>query len=303
MSAPVSGSNKSNIGWKASAIVFIFLTIGASALAYYYYAQNQNNVSNYVSKTADSNFYYSQWQSDESKISDLNQQISADNSQIASDKATISADNSQIAQLQSQVYNPACKPNCDSMITQLNGQINSLSAQIATDNSQIAADMVLIQSLNSQIANLRNILGLKLSQVFASGVTKNLPRCGETGDPSCQGSSACTNPSNCTPQFIDPSDFLTFCASSCYQGVLTLSWTSTVAMSVTFMSTYHTSSAISMSSSSTSSGNFAFPIIANFTANNGLTTSGFHNDSCTKDVSGNYHCAAVSLTYSETFDY
>jgi hypothetical protein len=134
-------------------------------------------------------------------------------------------------------------------------------------------------------------------------VTKNLPRCGETGDPSCQGSSACTNSSMCTPQFIDPSDFLTFCASSCYQGVLTLSWTSTVAMSVTFMSTYHSSSAISMSSSSTSSGNFAFPIVANFTATNGLTTSGFHNDSCTKDASGNYHCAAVSLTYTETFDY
>ena len=310
MSSTSSESKKRTLGWKIAGVVFILLTVGASALAYYYYGQNQNNINKSILNAADRDRYNAQWQSDESTIATMNLQISSDNSQIAADKTTISADLSQITQLQSQMYNPACQPNCDSVVAQLNAQIvslkaqvDSLNAQITIDNNQIAADSILIQSLNSQILNLQAILGIKKSQVIASGVTKNEPQCGEINQPSCQGSSACTNPANCTPQYILPSDFLSFCSLSCYQGVLVVSWSSTVSMTISFTSAYHSSTAISLSSSSTSSGDFAFPIIANFSSTGGLSTNGFHNDSCSKDSNGNYHCAAVSLTYSETFDY
>lgn len=80
MSGAISGSNKSNLVWKITAVVFVILTIGASTLAYYYYGQNQNKISN----AANANNYYSQWQADETKISSLNQQISSDQSQIQS---------------------------------------------------------------------------------------------------------------------------------------------------------------------------------------------------------------------------
>ena len=302
-SSASSESKRSNFSWKVIAIVFIVLTIGASALAYFYYGQNQNNISNSVSNTADRNYYYSQWQSDESKITSLNQQISFDNSQIAADKTAISADQSQITQLQSELYNPLCKPNCDSQISQLNAQITTLNAQIGTDNSLIAADSLEIQSLNAQIANLQSILGLGKTQVIARDVTINEPQCGETNQPICQGSSACTNPANCTPQYILPNNFQSFCSPSCDQGVLLVNWTSTQSMTVSFTSSFHGSSTISMFSSSSTAGDFAFPIIANFSSTGSLTANGFHNDSCTKDISGNYHCAAVSLTYWETFVY
>ncbi len=301
MSAPAATASIAT--WRITSIVFIILTVGASAAAYYYYGQNQNNISNTISKTADRNYYYSQWQADESKISSLNQQITTDQTQITADESQISSDKTQISQLQSQLYNPACKPNCDSLINQLNTQISSLNSEIANDTAQIAADASLVQSLQNEIAGLRDILGIRKSQVIASGVTLNEPQCGETNQPICQGSSACTNPTNCIPQYILPTNFLSFCSQSCYEGVLVTTWSSTVLMSLSFTSSFHGSTSITMSSSSTSSGNFAFPLIGNFTSSGSLLTNGFHNDSCTKDISGNYHCAAVSLTYSETFDY
>jgi hypothetical protein len=264
-----------SVGWKVAAAVFLVLTVGASGIAYYYYGQNQENI-----KRASGQDYYSQWQADETKISDLK-------TQIATDQQTIQYWKNQAGN----GYNPSCAPNCDTIIANLN-------VQIASDNSQIA-------SLNQQIANYQEILGLTKSFVITSSTTINEPACGGTGNPVCQGSSACTNNANCTPQYVIPSNFISsFCTANApatcqgvHQGVLVLTWTSTVAMTVSFLSSFEGSTGVSSTSSSTASGDFAFPIYGTF------YTTGFHNDSCSKDLAGNYHCDAVSLTYSETFDY
>lgn len=303
---------KKSIAWKIVGVTFIILTIGASGLAYYYYGQTQTNISNTADANSKASSYYAQWQSDENKISYLNHQISSNQSQIQTLNAQISTDNAQIASDKTQIQTLSAQGTVDSTTIQsLTAQITTLSATIATDeiliandNAMIASDDATINLLSAQIANLQSILGLKNDQVIATAAPHNEQQCGETSQPACQGSSACTNPSICTPQYFLPSNLLSFCSPSCYSGVLVINWTSTVAMTLKFSSSYHGSTSISMSSGSTNNGWFAFPTFANFTATgNSFSSLGFHNDSCTKDASGNYHCSAYSLQYWETFDY
>lgn len=79
MSNITSKSNSGKLEWKVVAFVFIAIAVGASTLAYYYYGQAQTKASEASSANSNSNNYYSQWQADESKISNLNQQLATAN--------------------------------------------------------------------------------------------------------------------------------------------------------------------------------------------------------------------------------
>jgi hypothetical protein len=133
-----------SLTYHLAVIVLLAGTVGASAIATYYYQQQNLK----ISQASDLNTQSSQLQS---HINDLNSQIASLNNQI-------NYMNSQISQLQA-------------LSTQVGGTNAQLATQILQLQTQATQLQLQVSQLQTEIANLNQIIRLQRSRVLANQVT------------------------------------------------------------------------------------------------------------------------------------
>ncbi len=277
-------SARSSLGWKATAVLFIILTIGASGFAYYYYGQTQTKISGDASLNSQIQQLQSWLNGNKTSIDKLRGQLDRLGKLNATHTVELQELNSQIADLQTKVA------SIQTQYATLLAQNSSLTDENNVLTAEVSGLQIALHSLVLEVGNLTQIVFMQVVQVVASSVSLNRAACGDSGQLSCN-----KNP------YILPTNFLSFCSPTCYAGLLNVTWTSTQPLSVSFTFSASNSGVTTSKTESTSSGNFTIPIPGSFSTI--IVSSGFHIDSCTTDIFSNVHCPQVSMTYSETFVY
>src|SRR6266478_6905848 len=96
-------SARSSLGWKATAVLFIILTIGASGFAYYYYGQTQTKISGDASLNSQIQQLQSWLNGNKTSIDKLRDQLDTLGKLNATHTVELQELNSQIADLQTKV--------------------------------------------------------------------------------------------------------------------------------------------------------------------------------------------------------
>jgi chaperonin cofactor prefoldin len=148
----------SSLSYKIAVIILLAGTLTSSAIATYYYQQQNLK----ISQASDLNTQAAQLQA---HINDLNSQITSLNSQMTNLNKQIDSLNSQISQLQA--VNTQLGGNNQQLISQIQ-QLQSQAAQLRSESSQLQTQ---VGDLQSQLANLTSILKLQTSRTIATQVT------------------------------------------------------------------------------------------------------------------------------------
>jgi len=139
------------LSYKLTVIILLATTVGASAIATYYYGQQNLK----ISQASDLNAQSSQLQS---HINDLNSQIASLNNQINSL-------NTQISQLQ------ALNTQLGGNNAQLVSQTQQLQSQITQLQAQVIQLQTQVTQIQTQLDHLTSILKLQTSRTIATQVS------------------------------------------------------------------------------------------------------------------------------------